>query len=298
MTDRSASVIALLKNVASERKIEYQTCLQYFCQEEFLRRLSKSKYAENFVLKGGFFLYCLTNFNSRITYDMDFLLSQIPNSPESLGHIIDEIIQTPTENDFVRFKLIKIVKINLKNEYTGLSATLLGIIKNTKTPFSIDFGVGDIIYPTKERREIPTQLKNFEKPTVNTYSIESVIAEKTDSILNLFETSSRMKDFYDIYFLSKHFDIDGNDLAGAFKRTFETRHRFFTESKVKRLPDIYKFDPTNALWVSFAKKIKKENLIFKDVLSNIYLFLYEPLICTLLNKPFNKHWNSSLYKWN
>ncbi len=297
MTDRSASVIALLKNVASERKIEYQTCLQYFCQEEFLRRLSKSKYAENFVLKGGFFLYCLTNFNSRITYDMDFLLSQIPNSPESLGHIIDEIIQTPTENDFVSFKLIKIVRINLKNEYTGLSATLLGIIKNTKTPFSIDFGVGDIIYPTKEGREIPTQLKNFEKPTVNTYSIESVIAEKTDSILNLFETSSRMKDFYDIYFLSKHFDIDGNDLAGAFKRTFETRHRFFTESNVKRLPDIYKFDPTNALWVSFAKKIKKENLIFKDVLSNIYLFLYEPLICTLLNKPFNKHWNSSLYKW-
>ena len=87
MADVAASVLARLKNKAAKSGRSYQLCLQLFCQEEFLRRLEKSKYAENLVLKGGLFLYSLTDFDSRVTADVDFLLRKMPNTPEQLQAI-------------------------------------------------------------------------------------------------------------------------------------------------------------------------------------------------------------------
>lgn len=105
MADIAASVLARLKNKAAESGRSYQLCLQLFCQEEFLRRLEKSKYAENLVLKGGLFLYSLTDFDSRVTVDVDFLLRQVPNTPEQLKSILEDIIAVPTGNDFVTFEI-------------------------------------------------------------------------------------------------------------------------------------------------------------------------------------------------
>ena len=96
MADIAASVLTRLKNKAQSSGRSYQLCLQLFCQEEFLRRLEKSKYAENFVLKGGLFIYSLTEFDSRVTVDVDFLLRQMPNTPEQLRVVLEEIIATPT----------------------------------------------------------------------------------------------------------------------------------------------------------------------------------------------------------
>ena len=93
MADIAASVLARLKNKAAESGRSYQLCLQLFCQEEFLRRLEKSKYAENLVLKGGLFLYSLTDFDSRVTVDVDFLLRKVPNTPEQLKSLLEEIIR-------------------------------------------------------------------------------------------------------------------------------------------------------------------------------------------------------------
>ena len=105
MADIAASVLARLKNKAKESGRSYQLCLQLFCQEEFLRRLEKSAYAENLVLKGGLFIYSVTDFDSRVTVDIDFLLCKVPNTPERLKYILEEIIATPTGNDFVTFEL-------------------------------------------------------------------------------------------------------------------------------------------------------------------------------------------------
>ena len=105
MADIAASVLERLKNKAAESGRSYQLCLQLFCQEEFLRRLEKSKYAENLVLKGGLFLYSLTDFDSRVTVDVDFLLRKIPNTPEQLKGILGEIIAVQTGNDFVTFEI-------------------------------------------------------------------------------------------------------------------------------------------------------------------------------------------------
>lgn len=92
MADIAVFALTRLKNKAKESGRSYQLCLQLFCQEEFLRRLEKSKYAENLVLKGGLFLYSLTNFDSRVTVDVDFMLRQMPNTPERLKGILEEII--------------------------------------------------------------------------------------------------------------------------------------------------------------------------------------------------------------
>ena len=100
MGDVAASVLARLENRARESGRSYQLCLQLFCQEEFLRRLEESKYVDNLVLKGDLFIYSLTEFDSRVTVDIDFLLRKIPNTPEQLRNVVEEIIAINTGNDF------------------------------------------------------------------------------------------------------------------------------------------------------------------------------------------------------
>ena len=89
MGDVANSVLARLKNKAKESGRSFQLCLQLFCQEEFLRRLEKSKYVDNLVLKGGLFIYSLTEFDSRVTVDVDFLLKRMPNTPEQLRKVVE-----------------------------------------------------------------------------------------------------------------------------------------------------------------------------------------------------------------
>ena len=239
MADIAASVLARLKNKAKEAGRSYQLCLQLLCQEEFLRRLEKSKYAENLVLKGGLFIYSVTDFDSRVTVDVDFLLRKVPNTPEQLKPVLEEIIATPTGNDFITFEIKSIEPIAVAKKYAGIGASVVARIKNTKTPFGIDFGVGDVIVPKQEKRQIPTQLDDFSAPTVNTYSLETTIAEKIDAILSLMEFSSRMKDYYDIYYLANKFDFDGATLTKALRKTFENRRHAFT---VEQFEQVMAFD--------------------------------------------------------
>jgi hypothetical protein len=133
MADVAASVLARLKNKAAKSGRSYQLCLQLFCQEEFLRRLEKSKYAENLVLKGGLFLYSLTDFDSRVTADVDFLLRKMPNTPEQLQAILEEIIATQTGNDFITFEIKNVAPIAVAKKYAGIGASLVARIKNKRT---------------------------------------------------------------------------------------------------------------------------------------------------------------------
>lgn len=121
MADIAASVLARLKNKAKESDRSYQLCLQLFCQEEFLRRLENSKYTENLVLKGGLFIYSVTDFDSRVTVDVDFLLQKISNTPEQLKTVLEEIITVPSENDFIIFEIKDIAPIAIQKKYSGIS---------------------------------------------------------------------------------------------------------------------------------------------------------------------------------
>ena len=297
MADIAASVLTRLKNKAQASGRSYQLCLQLFCQEEFLRRLEKSKYAENFVLKGGLFIYSLTEFDSRVTVDVDFLLRQMPNTPEQLRVVLEEIIAAPTENEFVTFEITDVAPIAVAKKYTGISASLVAHIKNTRTPFSIDFGVGDVIVPKQEKRKIPTQLDDFTSPTVNTYSLETTIAEKFDAILDLMEFSSRMKDYYDIYYLANKFNFDGGTLTKALKKTFENRGHAFMIEQFEQVMAFAENDAMQKKWKAFTRKIDTKTDDYGTVLKTIKAFLTEPFTAEIDNRGFSGRWSANQNEW-
>jgi len=297
MVDRAASVLARLKNKAIDTDRSFQLCLQLFCQEEFLRRVQKSKYAENFVLKGGLFIYALTEFNSRVTVDVDFLLRNMPNTPEQMETVLKEIIETNTGNDYIIFEIRGIAPIAVAKKYAGIGASLVAKISNTRTPFSLDFGVGDVIVPHHEKREIPTLLSDFEAPVINTYSLETTIAEKFDAILSLMEFSSRMKDYYDLYYLANKFDFDGTVLVEALKQTFDNRNRAFT---IEQFDQIMTFDADDGMqkkWKAFVKKINVQTDDYETVLKTINSFLREPFTSVVKNEPYTRKWFAEIRQW-
>ncbi len=297
MADMATSVLARLKNKAKESGRSYQLCMQLFCQEEFLRRLEKSEYAENLVLKGGLFIYSLTDFDSRVTVDVDFLLSKIPNTPEQLKVILEKIIEVDTGNGFVDFEIKDIAPISVAKKYAGIGASIIARIKNTKTPFSIDFGVGDIIVPKQEKRKIPTQLSDFDAPIVNTYSIETTVAEKIDAILSLMEFSSRMKDYYDIYYIANKFDFDGATLTEALKKTFSNRNHNFTIEQFEQMLEFDSDDAMQKKWKTFIKKINTKTDDFEIVLKTIQKFLLLPCKAAFDNVTYVGQWIASTNIW-
>lgn len=297
MADIAASVLARLKNKAAESGRSYQLYLQLFCQEEFLRRLEKSKYAENLVLKGGLFIYSITDFDSRVTVDVDFLLRKVPNTPEQLKPVLEEIIGTPTGNDFITFEIKNIAPIAVAKKYAGIGASLVARIKNTRTPFSIDFGVGDVIVPRQEKRKIPTQLEDFTAPTVNTYSLETTIAEKLDAILSLMEFSSRMKDYYDIYYLANKFNFDGATLTEALRKTFENRGHTFTGEQFEQVMAFADDEAMQKKWKAFVRKIDTKTDDYGTVLRAIKTFLMEPFKAAIESKEFAEQWSAHNTEW-
>ena len=297
MADIASSVLARLKNKSKESGRSYQLCLQLFCQEEFLRRVEKSKYAENLVLKGGLFLYSITNFDSRVTVDVDFLLRSMPNTPEQLEAILNEIIAEDTGNDFITFEIRSVTPIAVAKKYAGIGASIIARIKNTKTPFGIDFGVGDVIVPYQEKRKLPTQLPDFNSPTVNTYSIETTIAEKLDAILSLMEFSSRMKDYYDIYYLANKFDFDGKVLAEALEKTFENRGHTFTVEQIEQVMDFDRDGAMQKKWKAFIRKIDTKTDDYSTVLKTIKMFLTKPFVAAVESREFTDNWTAQSGRW-
>lgn len=298
MADAAAAVLARLKNKANESGRTYQLCLQLFCQEEFLRRLEKSKYVDNLVLKGGLFIYAITDFDSRVTMDVDFLLWKVPNTPEQLKTVLEEIITAPAGNDFVTYEIKGIAPIAVTKKYAGIGASLVARIKNIRTPLNIDFSVGDIIVPKQEKRKIPTQLEDFTAPMINTYSLETTVAEKIDAILNLMEFSSRMKDYYDIYYLANKFDFDGALLAEAMKKTFANRNHSFT---VEQFEQVMAFDGDEAMrkkWKAFCRKTDIKTDDYSTVLKAIRSLLSEPFAAAVEGRNYVKRWSGSENKWS
>lgn len=298
MADAAAAVLARLKNKANESGRTYQLCLQLFCQEEFLRRLEKSKYVDNLVLKGGLFIYAITDFDSRVTMDVDFLLWKVPNTPEQLKTVLEEIITVPAGNDFVTYEIKGIAPIAVTKKYAGIGASLVARIKNIRTPLNIDFSVGDMIVPKQEKRKIPTQLEDFTAPMINTYSLETTVAEKIDAILNLMEFSSRMKDYYDIYYLANKFDFDGALLAEAMKKTFANRNHSFT---VEQFEQVMAFDGDEAMrkkWKAFCRKTDIKTDDYSTVLKAIRSLLSEPFAAAVESRNYVKRWSGSENKWS
>ena len=247
-------------------------------------------------MKGGLFLYTLTEFDSRVTVDVDFMLRKMPNTPEKLREVIGEIIAADTTNDFISFEIKGVSPISVNKQYPGIHADIVAHIKNTRTPFGIDFGIGDVIVPGAKKRKLPTQLDDFPAPTVNTYSIETTVAEKLDAILGLMEFSSRMKDYYDIYYLANKFDFDGKTLTEALKKTFANRNRSFTIEQFDQMLSFSADDAMQKKWTAFCKKVNTESN-FDAVLKTIRLFLLLPYQVAVKDNEYTETWSARDQMW-
>ncbi len=297
MGNKSASVLAKLKNLSRNKGLSLQQLLNLFCQEEFLRRLELSKYNDNLILKGGYLLYSMSGFTTRPTMDADYLLMNHPNNIEEIDRLVQDVINIDTSNTFIQIQVRSIERISEIKEYHGVRVNLIGIIGKTKTPFSIDFGVGDVIFPESVKRTLPTLLDGFHKPELLTYSLESTISEKVDAIVTHMEATSRMKDFYDIYNLAISFDFEGSELQNALKSTFENRGTPIERDSILVISRLSNDPVVVKRWMIFCKKVLGFELDLSMVIEVIVCIINKPFEAFYDKAKFIGYWNSKIQSY-
>ncbi len=291
MGNAEASVLARLKNKAKEQGIPLQQLLNLFCQEEFIRRLSVSNYREKVILKGGLLLYLISGFAARPTVDADYLLRNYPNDRDAVEKLVKNVISLSDKNDFIQFEIRKLETIREIKKYHGIRIYLMGFIGRVKIPFSIDFGVGDVVVPSPIERTLPVIIPDFEEPKILTYSLESTVAEKLDAIISLMEATSRMKDIFDIYYLATTFDFDGRKLQEAIYETLTNRGTPYEKDSVTIISRLTDDSIILRRWENFCKKILQYKLGFTDVVKLIIYFLQPPYEALINEEELFKKWN-------
>lgn len=292
------SVKDRLKNQAIQDGKTMQDKLVTYGLERTIYRISVSKYAERFTLKGGVFLYALFGGEfARATMDIDLLAQRIPNDAAEMKKVFEEVFAIECE-DALRFDLdtLSVINITEFKEYHGVNVTIMGYLDRTRVPVSIDIGFGDIIYPERTRMEFPVLL-DMAVPEVYAYSICSVIAEKFEAFVSLGLANSRFKDFYDIYVLAIRYDFDGAELKNAIEETFSHRGTGFDD--IAAFEKGFTEESTRQIrWNTFIKKKKAlTNVGFQETI-NVLKALLMPIVKAIQNdEAFEKTWNAKSGKW-
>lgn len=186
------------KQLAKESGLTQLELYQRFMFERILERISVSKYNENFILKGGLLLSAMLGINSRSTRDMDISIKGIDVSQENILEILNEILSIDI-NDKVKFDVVNITDIRADDEYGGNKYHIVGKLENLKVALEIDISTGDEITPNELNFEYISIFEN-KKIYIDTYNIETILAEKIETILRRGKYNTRMKDYYDVYF--------------------------------------------------------------------------------------------------
>ena len=223
MKNVAASVRQRLLNRARSDKRPFNELLQYYAMERFLYRLSRSDHAGRFILKGALMLRVWRAPEFRPTMDID-VLGRTSNDEASIIAQIRDILATPSPDDGLHFDAgsIEAERITEDADYAGLRIRFRATLDTARITMQVDIGFGDIIYPGPEEADLPVML-DFPAPRLLCYSRESAIAEKFEAMVALGALNSRMKDFYDIWLLSRQFDFDGARLTEAVRLTFNQR---------------------------------------------------------------------------
>ncbi len=212
-----------LKNEATKRNVDFNTLRRLYMYDRFIERLSVSKYNDNFVLKGEFYLSTLYGVESRSTMDIDTAFRNANFDKETINKMINDIISINVNDDAI-VKLTNIVDIRDEDEYSGFRISLEVNIDGSKESFHIDIATGDPITPKSIKFKYKPTLSN-EYINVNAYNIETVLAEKLETILSRAEANSRMRDLYDIYLIyTKDWDnLNKEHFRKAIENTFIDR---------------------------------------------------------------------------
>lgn len=294
----AASVKDRLKNEARKSGKTLQECLTLYGLERTIYRISISKYADQFTLKGGIFLYALFEGEfARATRDIDLLAQHIPNDTDYMNDVFHEIFSLHCD-DALTFDLdtLKVTNITEFKEYHGVSVSVMGHLDRTRVPVSIDIGFGDSVYPERVKMQFPVML-DMPVPDIYAYSIYSVIAEKFEAIVSLGNANSRYKDFYDIYILAKHYNLEGKELREAVCETFKHRKTGFDDI-VAFEPEFMRSEIHQTRWKAFLKKKEAMvNVSFSDAITLLQRML-NPIVESIReSKPFKATWNSVSQSW-
>jgi predicted nucleotidyltransferase component of viral defense system len=290
----SASVRQRLLNRARKTGRPFNELLQYFAMERFLYRLSKSSYADNFILKGALMLAVWEAPLSRATMDID-LLGRIDNSVEAMIEFTRAICRQKVNLDGISFDENSITgeRITEDADYEGVRVRFRGSLGTAQVTMQLDIGFGDLVVPKPELIYYPTIL-DLEAPQLLGYSIESTIAEKFEAMVKLGVLNSRMKDFFDIWLLLRQFDFRGPRLARAIAKTFSLRGTEITMEPIA-LTTPFSKDPTKAAqWRGFIRKNRLKNVPqeFDEVVLTIAAFLGPIAKSLAAGEPFNANWSA------
>ena len=263
------------KELAKESGLTRLELYQRFMFERILERISVSKYNENFILKGGLLLSAMLGINSRSTRDMDISIKGIDVSKEKMVQVLNEILSLDI-GDGVKFEMINVTDIRADDEYGGNKYHLVGRLENLKVALEIDISTGDEITPKELNYEYISIFEN-KKIYIDTYNIETILAEKIETILRRGKYNARMKDYYDVYFfLTKLKDeIDLETFKQALNNTLTKRESFdYYKDYRQILNGLTNDERINNYWSTYKKKTKyAQNIEFKEIVRILDEFL-------------------------
>jgi predicted nucleotidyltransferase component of viral defense system len=255
----AASVRARLLRLAHERGEEFQFVLMHFVLERVLYRLSISDRSGDFVLKGAMLLEALMDVRHRATKDLD-LPGFGPNDPQRLVEVFRSILSTPVEPDGLEFLVDEITAeaIRDEEEYSGVRVYLTAGLDSARIEVHIDVGFGDAVTPAPRELRYPTVL-DMPPPVLRAYPIETVVAEKFQILCERGMLNSRMKDYYDLWTISRRFDLSVEPLARAIAATFARRETSVPVETPLGLTTAFAEDAAKAAqWRAFLKKGRLE----------------------------------------
>ena len=221
-TAKAMSLKAKIRNIAKSKNIPAQVILQNYMFERFLNRLSVSEYKDKFVLKGGMLVAALVGIDNRATMDLDTTLKNLPLRPETIKKALNDIFEIDL-NDDVKFVLKGISQIREDDIYGGYRVALDAIYETIVTPMTIDVSTGDVITPNAVRFDFTGIFDDKLTFEVWAYNIETVLAEKVETILRRSVFNTRPRDFYDAYILITTQSFDKTIFVEALKKTIEHR---------------------------------------------------------------------------
>ncbi|MED0656314.1 nucleotidyl transferase AbiEii/AbiGii toxin family protein [Anoxybacillus ayderensis] len=294
-----ASVSERLKNIAKQSGKTFDLILLLYFQERLLYRLSISSYRDKFVLKGGLFLFSLTQFKSRPTKDIDFLAKQISNDIKYIKAVFESICALTVEEDGVEFDVngMTVERIKEGANYEGVRIKVPASLGKIRKQLQLDIGFGDVIIPKPKEMKYPTLL-NMNPPEIQVYSTYSVIAEKFEAMISLSVINSRMKDFYDVFTLLSTENFDGRILWEAIFETFQRRGTNLEKDHPMFLCSFAEDERRNKQWKAFLQRMGiKEDLHFSFVMRKIRDFLFPVYDSILKEEEYFKKWNKITLEW-
>lgn len=260
-----------IKKVEEENNLNHYEVLQRYMFERILERISISKYNSNFILKGGLLLSAIFGINERSTKDIDTTIIGIDVSKTVMVKILNEILNINL-NDGVTFNIVNVTDIREESEYGGNKYNIIGKIENIKVQLEIDISTGDKVTPREMKYKYQSIFEN-KSIIINCYNLETILAEKLETILRRGKFNSRMKDYYDVYYILNNLydDIDILILNNAIKNTFNKRDSIKYLNDYKEIIlSIKNGSIINNLWNVYSSKYKYAcNIKFSNILETI-----------------------------